>query len=99
MLKSRRNFIKTLLGTLLLLAISLVVFVYYLFNTPALKLQSDVQYQLKSGINSEQLSNDLYTKHQLKYPKIFNLLSKRMHLEENMKKGRYHIKTEMNLIQ
>lgn len=75
------------------------VFGIYLFKTPALNIQEEKSIIITDHDNLETLTARLISEHGLKYPWVFKTIARRMNTEKFMKKGRYHLRPNMNFVE
>lgn len=90
---------KIILISSVIIVVLLLAIGFYLYNTPALGIRNEQSIRIGENDNLETLSEKLVTDYGLKYPWVFKTIAKRMNTEKFMKKGRYHLKPEMNFIE
>ncbi|MDI1233762.1 MAG: endolytic transglycosylase MltG [bacterium] len=95
-LKSKIVKVALAIGLLILVAISVITFLY---KSKALRIDSETTMQISSSDSIESISAKLSENYGLKFPSVFNLVAKRMNLNKSLKNGRYHLVPNMTIVE
>lgn len=88
------------IGLFLLLVLFLMgAAALYLFKSKALNIQSETYFKVHKQDNINTLSSRLNKEMGLKYPYLFELMSRKMNLERWIKNGRFTLKPDMTIIE
>ncbi len=84
---------------LLILALGIAVYAYYLYTTPATTLTTEYAFKVNENEDLASLKNRLKSEVGLKNPWLFEILANKVNLQKWTKKGRYTILPNMTTVQ